>query len=214
MDLDLGLPRFDDDDPFLPQAEPFPTMAPPGAGSPRASQQHPQTSESSESIEAPLQRKRRAPKELPSDERQELRNADLAGWRDNYAANMAEASVTRNANKAASLARKNAEFWVMGAGIGGVGARLGGSTLKNPLDMFAGDAIMEALTGINASTAGQKRARDEEANEGSDSEARRMRPREDEEDQVGRGEGLIFQDDDNMVIDPFDVGNAHAVYDT
>ena len=209
MNLDVELPRFIDDDPFLQAAEPFPTMAPPVAGSPRESQVHRQESESTEPVEAPLRRKRPGPRELPKDnERQELHSTEVVGWKDNYLANMAEASEAKKTHKANALARTNAAFWVVGAGIGGVGAGVGSSKLKSPLDMFAGDAMLESLTGIKMSTAGQKRAHDGDGDEGSDSEARRTRARGNEGDEIGRGEGLILQDDDNMIIDPYDVGST------
>lgn len=103
-------------------------------------------------------------------------------------------------NKAASLAKKNAAFWVYGAGISGVGAGLGSSKLKSPLDMFAGETMMETLTGIKSpSTPRKRRHTDEEEDHGSDSEARRVRMRDDGE-QMGRGDHMLLNDDDNMMI--------------
>lgn len=211
MDVDVDIPRFDDDDVILPQAEPFPEMVRPEADLSGPLPKVPEESESSESVEAP-QRKRRAPKELPIDERQELHNADLAQWKNEYLANMAEATEAKNAHKAVTLAKKNAAYWVVGAGIGGVGAGLGVSKMKSPLDMFAGDAMMEALTGIKTSTAGQKRGRDDDEDHESDSEARRTRIRDDEE-QIGRGERMILDDDGAVIQDISDVRLLHiAIY--
>lgn len=200
MDLDLDFPRFDDDDIVLPDAEPFPEMVLPGTSIHRASSEVPREHESSDSAEAPLRRKRRGPKLLPVDQRMELHNADLAQWKKDYAENMAEAIEAKKHHKAPALAKKNAAFWVFGSGIGGVGAGLGISKLKSPLDMFAGDAMMEALTGIRTSTAGQKRSRDSENGRDSESETRRVRSRAmNESDQIGRGEGLML-DDDGMLM--------------
>lgn len=128
----------------------------------------------------------------------ELHNADLAQWKTDYADNMAEAVETKKSHKASALAKKNAAFWVVGAGIGGVGIGLGSSKLKSPLDMFAGDAMMEALTGIKTFAVGQKRGRDEEDHRDSDSKARRVRIRDDDGGETGRGDGMILDDDGTM----------------
>ncbi|KAL6721901.1 R8 protein [Lecanora helva] len=200
---EIGLPILgDDDDNILHAAEPFPAMTDPG----RVRAQHLSPSEvrdereSSESAWAPLPRKRRVPKQLPVDARQELHNADLAQWKANYIENMAEATEAKKNHKAPALAKKNAAFWVMGAGIGGVGAGIGASKLKSPLDMFSGGAMMEALTGIKASIPQPKRGRDDEEGDGSDSEARRVRMRVDDSEQIGRGDELHLEDNDETMI--------------
>ena len=195
----MNLPRFDDEEVILPNAQPFPEMAPPPTAG-KSSSEAARDRESSQSAEAPLQRKARAPKQLPVDERPELHNSDLAQWKTDYAVNMLAAKEAKQLNKAASLARKNAAFWVYGAGIGGVGAGLGSSKLKSPLDMFAGEAMMETLTGIKSSSTPRKRRHtDEEEDHGSDSEARRVRMRDDGE-QMGRGDHMLLNDDENMMI--------------
>lgn len=202
MDFDFDMPRFEDDGVILPEAEPFPAMA---AGDPRnpgnvfSSSQGQRDQESSESAEAPLQRRPLRPRVLPMDERQELRNADLASWKEDYLTNMFEATQTRQQRQAPFIAKKNAAFFVIGGGIGGVGTGIGRSKLTGPLDMFAGDAMMEMLTGTEHS-AGRKRSRDSEDREDSDSEARRIRLREDDGEQVGRGDGMMPPDDDTMMI--------------
>ena len=197
--MDLDLTRFDDEEIILPNAEPFPEMAPPPTAG-RSLSEAARERELSQSAEAPLQRKARAPKELPVDERPELHNSDLAQWKTDYATNMLEAKEAKQLSKAASLAKKNAAFWVYGAGIGGVGVGLGSSMLKSPLDMFAGEAMMEALTGIQNSLTPRKRRHNEEEEEhDSDSEARRVRMRDDGE-QVGRGDHMVLNYDDDMMI--------------
>lgn len=139
------------------------------------------------------------------DERQEFHSTDLTQWTTDYLANMAEATAAKMSHKAPFLAKKNAAFWVGGAGIGSVGAGLGSSKLQSPLDMFAGDAIMEALTGVKISIAGQKRRRDDEEETDSDSEARRVRIRDGDGDQIGRGVELILDDDGTMILSANDV---------
>ena len=212
MDLDLDLPRIDDDI-VLPDAEAFPTtapQAPAGSGNIGSSSGIHREQESSESAEAPLQRKRRAPKTLPVDERQELHNTDLAQWNTDYLANMAEAIEAKKSHKAPFLAKQNAAFWVVGAGIGGVGSGLGSSKLQSPLDVFAGDAIMEALTGFKFSSTGQKRGRDHEEDHDSDSEARRIRIRDGDGDEIGRGDDIMLNDDGQIMMSASDVSISSA----
>ncbi|KAF6219582.1 hypothetical protein HO133_004051 [Letharia lupina] len=214
MDLDLDLPQIDDDI-VLPDAEAFPTtalQAPAGSGILGPSSGVHEEQESSESADAPLQHKRRTPKTLPVDEMQELHNTDLTQWKTDYLANMAEATAAKRSHKAPVLAKKNAAFWVVGAGIGGVGAGLGSSKLQSPLDMFAGEAMMEALTGVRISIAGQKRGRDDEEDHDSGSEARRVRIRDGDGAQIGRGDDMMLDDDGTIMIsgnDEVEVGR-HA----
>lgn len=170
----------------------------------RASSEILRESESSGVAEVPLRRKPPVRRRLPVDERQELRNADLASWKDNYLANMAEARETKSHHQAPFLAKKNAAFWVFGSGIGSVGAGLGSSKLSGPLGMFAGDAFMEALTGTKLTTS-RKRSRGDEEDQGSDSEARRIRLRDEDGDQFGRGDQNMLQDDDPLVLRSEDV---------
>lgn len=207
MDLDLDLPQIDDDI-VLPDAEAFPRtapQAPAGSGILGSSSGVSREQESSESADAPLQRKSRAPKTLPVDAWQELHNSDLTRWKTDYLSNMAEATAAKTSHKAPFLAKKNAAFWVVGAGIGGVGAGLGSSKLQSPLDIFAGDSMMEALTGVTISVAGQKRGRDDEEEHDSDSEARRVRIRDGDRDQIGRRDDAMLDDDGTMIIAADDV---------
>lgn len=195
MDLDVNFPRADDDDLILPQADAFPPVAPQApAGS------APLDASSSEAAIAPQQRKRRQPKELPVDDTQELRNADLTQWNNNYIANMEDAKRSKLQHKSTAVAKQNAAFWVFGAGIGGIGAGMGVSQMKGPLaEMFAGDALMRNLTGAPVSAAGSKRSRSGDEGDETDNEARRVRMRE-EEDEVGRAQGLNLEEYDTMVL--------------
>ena len=197
-----------EDDIILPEAEAFPMIAhQPPAGSRDlgpALGAH-QEQESTDSAEAPLQRKRRAPKVLPVDERQELRNADLSQWNTDYTANMADATAAKMSHRAPFIAKRNAAFWVIGAGIGGVGPEMGSSSLQSPLAMFAGDTVMEALTGVKISTAGHKRGHDDLEDHDSESGVRRTRIRDGDRDQLGREEGIMLEDDEPMMISANDV---------
>ena len=113
---------------------------------------------------------------------------------------MLEAKEAKQSHRAASLAKTNAKFWVNGAGIGGVGAALGDSKLKSPLDMFAGEVMMEALTGVRSSPIRQKRPYAEEEDHDPDSGARRVRVRDDNGEQLGHGDHLILDDDEMMMV--------------
>ena len=159
-----------------------------------------------ESAEAPVQRKRRVPKELEIDDRQELHNADLAQWTTDYAINMSEAANVKLTHKAHWKAKKNATFWVVGSGIGCVGARLGTPKFKSPLDMFAGNAFMGALTGLGTSRIGQKRVRDDEEDQASGGEERQVRMRNDNDEEIGRGNDPILNDDNTIVVPGSEVG--------
>ena len=167
--------------------------------------------ESSESAGAPLQRKRRVPRALPIDDRPELHNSDLTQWKTDYIANMAEATAAKMSHKAPFIAKRNAAFWVLGAGIGGVGAGSGSSKLQSPLGMFAGDSMMEALTGVQVSAAGQKRGRDGQEGDDSDSEVRRARIKGSDWDQIGRGDGMILEDDGTIMDLANDVSNITVI---
>jgi meiotic recombination protein REC8 len=209
LDLDLDIPRFDEDDLMLPPPEPFPPMAPMAPAQPgflRSSSEAPQE-ESSQSAEAPARRRPRAPRVLGMDEQKSLRNADLASWNNDYAANMADASRVKLQHKLPTLAKKNATFWVYGTGINGINTALGASNLASPLDMFAGDNLMAALIGVTPETIRRKRSHTEDEEQGSDSEARRVRMRDADGDQVGRGDDLILADDDTMGILDDDVSH-------
>lgn len=198
LDLDLDVPRTEDQQGALPEAEAFPERVPEAQAQGsffRSSSEAPQ--ESSESAEAPARRRNAAPKLLPWDDQRSLRNSDLASWNNNYAANMAAAKQVKQQHKAQTLANKNAYAWVYGNGIGGVGLGLGAAHLPSPLQMFSGDQLMTALTGIEPPKK-RKRSHTEEETGDSDSEGRRVRAREDGGDQVARGEPKGPGDEDTM----------------
>lgn len=135
----------------------------------------------SEDTVAPVRRRRPAnPKIIGFDNVMELRNGDLARWNAQYVINMTEEIRHKDTNKAAALAKKNAEFWMLGQHDNG------------PLSIFSGAKLLEALTGFKLGRAGEKRPLEDE--DASDSD-RRVRPRgEPSSDEVGRG----FDDDGYM----------------
>lgn len=201
--LDLG-----NDFDILPEGEAFPSATR------QASDRHTPSSETSSTAGAPMHRKRHAARIIPLDQTMELRNSDLSRWNTEYLQNMAEATRIKIQHKAITQAKKNAEFWIWGSGIGNIGRRFGYSEAKTPLDMFYGDALFQALTGIKrAAMAGQKRDRDGGIDEATEGESRRIRRRSDE-DQVSRGndmeldEGVFAPMGDEYVEIPRDAPSA------
>ncbi|KAF2648539.1 hypothetical protein K491DRAFT_722474 [Lophiostoma macrostomum CBS 122681] len=195
--MDLDFPNIGDD---LLKGEAFET--------PRQRQdaEHIEAVQSSPPVAAPMRRKKRVAKVLPSDvTTQELRNKDLADWNNNYLQNMAEAARLKLQQKAASQAKKNAEYWVWGAGIGGLGYRPTGATGPTPFDRLFGDNLFELFTGIDRkAAAGTKHDRDSGIDDKTQEEARRVRARHDEdEEHVGRAEedeGMFFHGDDEVEL--------------
>ena len=198
IDPDFYIPQFDDNGAVLPDAEPFPVTATEGdrvvAGEQQPYSQAPEDEESSDFAQAPIRRHRPRPRTLPFDQRMELHNSDLASWKQDYLTNMATATVAKQKHHATVAAKKNAARWVTGLGIGGVGSGIGISQMTSPLDLFTGDAMMQMLTGVDPN-AGRKRARSEDSDGGTDNEARRRRLRETDEE-IGRGDGMVLDDDD------------------
>ncbi|KAI9873277.1 MAG: hypothetical protein M1830_000588, partial [Pleopsidium flavum] len=219
QDLDMDMANLGDDYNIpLPDVEPFPQRAPsaaPGAGVLESSPEAPEEEDpSSESAEAPLRARRRAPKVLEKDETPELRNADLTQWNNEYLDNMAGIVRSRQHYRIPAQAKKNAAFWVMGTGVGGVGSGIGMSKMDTPLNMFSGDILMEALTGIETAAAGRKRSRSVvEEGQGSESEERRVRPREDDDEQIGHSGDLAVDDSGMTPVfddDGIEVGREHV----
>ncbi|KAL4927551.1 Rad21/Rec8 N terminal domain protein [Aspergillus undulatus] len=123
--------------------------------------------------------RQRAPKILPTDGQTALRNAELAHMNDGYLHNMAVAAKQKRNNKVPTQAKKNAAYWVFGMGIGCVGAGVGTSRVIHPLHVFSGVELYETLVTMGA---GRKRPLDDD----SDSEARRVRARDEDDEHLGR----------------------------
>lgn len=89
----------------------------------------------------------RVRKTLPTDGSTTLRNTDLANSNSNYLANMAEARRQKQQNKQQTIVKKNADFWVLGSGIGSVGVGLGANDYPHPLSIFSGTELYKSLCG-------------------------------------------------------------------
>jgi meiotic recombination protein REC8 len=187
---DEPLPVYQDDI-DMQDAEPFaPRTAaqqadPSAAASVQEDQAQSQTS--STTATAPAVRTR-IPKPLPQDQELELHNSDLQTWDREYLATQLRAAQQKLQNKTLVLARKNAAYWVLQNGIGGLGFAYQGveNHMPEPLRMFSGTALLEALTGIQLTLAGTKHPRD--IDEDPEDEERRVRTRSNSHEQGRAGD--------------------------
>jgi hypothetical protein len=153
---DLDMINFGDDDiQMLPEAEPFPMMAGGLGGSDRpnpllAEEEDKVLSEegSSDTAEAPAKRRKpKAKKIIAMDQSTELRNSDLIVWQKEYLTHMATATALHNQKKEAAQAKRNADAFLVGNGLNGVGQCIGSSKLPSPLAMFSGVSFLSKITG-------------------------------------------------------------------
>lgn len=200
--MDLDLPVYGDD---LPDVE----TTPPTNGH--------QLHEPSDAIEslssavAPMRRKKRAAKVILRDTKLELRNSELLSWQTDYLENMKEAAESNVQKHIKQQAKKNAEHYVWGAGIGGLGQDPFGA--HGPLNQFIGDNLYEMITGKSKkSKSTLKRDRDSGIDEATQEEARGKRQRTVErEGELGRGgddEGLFMLGGDEEVELPREAVSA------
>lgn len=98
---------------------------------------------------------------------------------------MHDANTYREHVRSTAVAKRNAKFWVLGNGLGGLSGYYGSSFVPEPLRMFTGDAVFSSLTGKDLIAAGEKHGRD---GDNADDEDRRVRARN-EMGEAGRGDG-------------------------
>jgi meiotic recombination protein REC8 len=184
---DDPLPVYQDDI-DMQDAEPFaPRNTVQQADSGASTQEEqPQSQVSSTTASAPAVRIR-VPKPLPQDRELELHNSDLQTWDREYLDNQSRAVQQKLQNKTIFLARKNANFWVLQNGIGGLGSAYQGveTHMPEPLRMFSGTALLEALTGVQLSLAGTKHPR--AIDDDPEDDERRVRTRSNSQE-VGRAQ--------------------------
>lgn len=184
--MDMDIPIVDDEVDLLPEAQPFPSTHDRLSSASGRPDEGEEITESSSVVQAPIRRqyKRRV---IQMDQTMELRNTELAGWMNGYVDNMNEARKQKQALLITSQAKKNAEYWVLGLGLGGIGSIVGNTGLVGPLDQFRGDALLLSL-GIDRNVAKKKRGRPRaDDQDQSDEDGRRVRRRS-EEEEVARGE--------------------------
>lgn len=163
-----------------------PSAGPAAPQSPSAIQIAEEMEIQSDNREATMRQTRRVFRNIATDQQTALRNTELAYFNNEYVQNMAAARNQKMRNKLLTQAKKNAGFWVIGQGIGSVGVGLGTSHVQHPLHFFSGETLYDALVGAKKSN--KRKGPDTfEDDSGADSEARRVRRREESEEQVGRG---------------------------
>lgn len=113
--------------------------------------------ESKSSTSASMHRKHRAARTIPKDFETEIQNKELANWKANYLANMQDSSKRKINSHGIHQAKKNAEHYVWGRGIGGISEHLLHGTESHPFNMFIGDNLYELITGSSRQKAGRKR---------------------------------------------------------
>lgn len=191
--MDMDLPIYGDD---LPEVE---------ATSSAVEQQpseHSKVIESASSVAAPMRRKKRTAKVLPKDRKLELSNSEIVAWNTNYLKNMKAAARSTIQKHVQQQAKKNAEYYVWGAGLGGLGRDP--FAAQGPLAGFMGDDLFELFTGTSRNLkATPKRDRDSGVDEATQEEARIKRQKTVEpEEEIGRGqddEGLFMVGGDEEV---------------
>ncbi|KAI9787884.1 MAG: hypothetical protein M1816_007370 [Peltula sp. TS41687] len=185
----------------LPEAEPSPELAaavPVDDGAVADPSVHSQEEQAPpHTVEQALPQRQRTRRVLEPDTTLELRHTELSLWSQQYVSNMTAMATSRQNRQLPALARQNAAFWVFGAGIGNIGMGVGGSNLPGPLAMFAGQDLMLALTSVTPPIVGQKRKSPSDEAGSPESEGRRVRARarDDDQEQVGRGDDVIPTDD-------------------
>ncbi|KAH7075757.1 Rec8 like protein-domain-containing protein [Paraphoma chrysanthemicola] len=193
---DIDLPLLGDD---LPEGQAFPNAALQQSSDPV------EVVQSSSTASAPMRKKRRAARVLPTDATLELKNKDLADWNSNYLQNMEAISKSKKQGRIAQQAKKDAEYVLWGSGLGGIAQQFAGLPGPNPFDMFMGDNLFELYTGASRNkVAGAKHDRDSGIDDATQKESRRVRQKTGEpEGELGRGmddEGFFMPGDDEVEL--------------
>jgi len=185
-----------------------PPQTPTARSSPRA--QHAQRSiegdgdaedsrEEMNAVSGAAQQRTAKTKTIPVDNPAELQNRVLNEWNDNYLDFMQEAHIENASKISIAQAKRNAAYWVLDQGIGGVDSEFRGDSQEHPLAVFSGQALIDALIGPQAQSPSRKRPRSATGND-EDDEAASRRVRSSPHGQEGvdvDGDGLhVMADDD------------------
>jgi hypothetical protein len=128
--------------------------------------------ETEEMVAAPL-RRTRVPKHIPADTTLELRNRNMIEQNNKYIENMRLQQKEHLLRLLSRQAKQNADHFILGRGINGIGKSVS-SKIQTPLSMFCGNELYEWATGIRLPLLNSKRGQED-----SDSDTRRVRPRDD-----------------------------------
>ncbi|KAK8174622.1 Rec8 like protein-domain-containing protein [Phyllosticta citribraziliensis] len=196
--MDIDLPEYGDEM-IIPDGEPLSSVRE-HRSSPAAEQSIQDVAvQSSSPVQVAPQRQRKS-RAIPLDTTMELRNTELVGWQRNYLQDMAQAAQHKHNLRAAAQAKKNAEYWVLGLGIGGIGAITGSTGIPGPLDMFKGEALLRTL-GIRSEPPASKKRGHPMSTIEEEPQGRRVRQRS-EEDELGRGneDDVVFHGDEDIEV--------------
>lgn len=131
---------------------------------------------------------------VPMDNPAELQNRVLGEWNGHYLEFMEEAHVENAGKISLAQAKRNAAYWVLDQGVGGVHADFGDDQDEHPLALFSGQALLHALLGPQAQAKSRKRTRSPSGEDEDDStESRRVRS-------SPHGQDGIRPDDDGVQI--------------
>lgn len=181
-DIGMDLPSYGDE---LPEANSFSSAA-----EGQSNKLSEVVESSSSTMAAPMRHKPRSVRVIPTDRTIELRNADLADWNANYLQNMRNAAKPKAKLAAAARAKKNAEHYVWGSGLGGIGRDISCAYGSHPFEMFIGDNLFELITGKSRQKGkAPKHDRDSGIDDMTQGESRRVRQKTgDFDEEIPRGD--------------------------
>lgn len=135
------------------------------------------------------------------------RNADFKDWQEYYAANMVAKTNEKIALRVRNNAKANADAFLWGNGIGGIGRILGSveNGATHPLAIFCGDALRELMTGEPIVSPKRKRRDSVASTVEAEGDIRKRAHGDDSDPQLARGDdgvGMpVFGEDDAMPLD-------------
>jgi hypothetical protein len=153
-------------------------------------------SHESEEMAVPLRHGPKLRKALAADKVIELRKSETKNNDNCYLKNMLAATKQHLNYQLQHQARKNAEHFILGRGLNGIGT-FSHPNFASPLALFAGQGLYEWIFGNQDSTTSSKRP----SPDGEDSDSRRVRPRQDDWDPTSFDDiDAILRMDDDMEV--------------
>ncbi|KAI9809291.1 MAG: hypothetical protein M1825_002582 [Sarcosagium campestre] len=206
--LDDDFELYMEGDYDLPEAEPFDQRPVPPAPSPPRIHSHStelrRDENLSDSEQAPVGRPAKARRLIIFDEAIELQQSEILGWKTTYSNRMNVTRRNKRWHRAQALSKRNAAFWTFQSGLGGVGRGIGVLQMPGPLRMFSGDELRASLNVTPGTPRDRKRGRPRREADAEREDGRNVRQRvvDDGEDNIGRGDDLAlqYQDDEEIEI--------------